>query len=294
MKILKKAGFVLLFVLPAIAGFVGYLLAGEAWADAAYLAIRMYLLDADSRKNNLFIEIARWVAPVFTVSGLAIMLKKAFSRIKDFFSGFANDAVAVYGDAELKEVIKKNMKHAICVDGSEVIDVDRHIIMFSTDEKGLDFYTKNKDKFHGEVFMKIDKNDTFEISLDNVKFFNPCEIIARSFWQENHISQVLEKLDMKIAIVGSDVLSRKILTYGLLNNLYSLTQRVEYHVWSDDSFFERAHSDFETMNGDSIIYHNNRCMHRLHEIAEADCIIITDAVDNELLGEIVEMTKGDI
>lgn len=294
MKLLKKAGMVLLFVLPAIIGFAGYVRAGEELFDAAYLAIRMYLFDADSRKNNLMIEIARWVAPIFTVSGLAIMLKTAFAKVVDFFAGFATDAVAVYGDTEIKAIVAKNIKHAINVDDNEAMDVGRHIIMFSTDEKGLEFYTKNKDKLNGEVFMKIDKNDTFVVSLDNVKFFNPCEIIARSFWQEHDISRVLDKDELKIAIVGSDVLSRKILTYGLLNNIYSLTQKVEYHIWSDDNFFEKAHSDFVTMNGDKIVYHNNKCMRRIFDIASADRIIITEAIDNEFLGEIVELTEGEI
>ncbi len=294
MRRYKKAGMVLGFILPAIAGFIGYLLSGSTILDSAYSAVRMYILEADSCQNNFLIEIARWVAPICTVSGLFIILKKAYSKIVDFFRSFSADAVAVYGDTELNGIARKNICHAINVDDNEPMDVESHIIMFSTDEKGLEFYTKNKDKLHGEIFIKIDKNDSFSVSFENVKFFNPCEIVARNFWQENDIRQVIKKDEMKIAIVGSDILSRKILTYGLLNNIYSLTQKIEYHIWSNDKFFEKAHSDFVTMNSDTVIYHENNCMNELFEIASADRIIITEQIDNEMLAEISNLTDGEI
>ncbi|MBQ2840790.1 MAG: hypothetical protein IJE70_05540 [Oscillospiraceae bacterium] len=294
MRNLKKAGMVLLFVVPAIVGFIGYLLADNTMADSAYMAIKAYLFDADTFNNNSLIEVARWTAPMCTVSGLAIILKTAFTRLVEFFLGFASDAVAVYGDADLKEIVKKNVKHAINVDDNEVLDVNGHIILFSTDEKGIEFYRKNKERLCGDVFIKLDKNDVFSVALDDVKFFNPCEIVARSFWQENDIRSVIKNDRMKISIVGSDVLSRKILSYGLLNNIYSLTQKIEYHVWSDDDFFPKAHGDFSTMNGDRVVYHSNKCEERLFEIASSDRIIITEKINNEFLAELAQMTKGEI
>lgn len=294
MRKLKKAGMVLLFILPAIVGFVGYMMAGKNMFDAAYFAIRMYLFDADTFGNNWLIECARWIAPIFTISGLVIILKTAVAKMADFFAGFASDAIAVYGDNELKEIVKKNIKHAINVDDNEVMDVESHIIMFSDDEKGLEFYTKNKDKLKGEVFIKLDKNDSYSVALDSVKFFNPCEMIARNFWQKRDIRNVIYKDEMKIAIVGSDILSRKILTYGLLNNIYSLTQMIEYNIWSNDDFFERAHGDFNTMNGDKVVYCDNNSKDRLRDIASADRIIITDEIDNEFIYELSKLTKGEI
>lgn len=294
MRKFKKAGVLLLFVLPWIAGVIGCRMEGYSFWDAAYVAIRMYLFDADYRQNNLLFEIARWVAPVCTISGFFLILEIVWEKIKDFFHGFLPDAVAIYGDADLKEIARKNIKHAINVDDNAVMDVGSHIIMFSTDEKSLEFYTKNKEKLRGDVFIKIDKNDSFSVSLDNVKFFNPCEIVARRFWQKRDIRNVITHNEMKIAIVGSDILSRKILTYGLLNNVYSLEQKIEYHIWSNNDFFKKAHSDFETMNGDCVIYHDNKCQDRLKQIALADRIIITEKIDNEMLAEIAKLTKGEI
>lgn len=294
MKKWRKALIVLTFVLPAIIGFAGYIWAGNGLIDSMYLAVRMYLVEADTINNNILIELARWAAPIVTVSGLSIILKNAIAKVKDFFVGFSSDAIAVYGDTELKEIVRKNIRHTISVDDNEVMDVSSHIIMFSTDEKGLEFYKKNKEKFRGEVFIKIDKNDSYNVALDQVKFFNPCELIARDFWQKNDIRQVIGNDDMKIAIVGSDILSRKILTYGLLNNIYSLTQRIEYHIWSNDDFFEKAHKDFKTDNDDKIEFCDNKCPDRLFQIASADRIIITEPLDNEFMSELAKLTKGEV
>ncbi|MBQ1948042.1 MAG: hypothetical protein II359_05480 [Clostridia bacterium] len=291
---MKRAILLMLFSITAIIGSIGYLKAGYNGWDTAYMVIRMYLFDADTFGNNLWIEAARWTAPIFTVSGVAILMKKFIGRIKDFFVGFSSDSIALYGDAEMKTMAKANMKHAIIARDNEPIDAKSHMIMFGTDEKCLEFYKKNKEKLHGEVFIKLEKNDILTASLDDVKFFNFCEITARSFWQDYDIRRVIHEGKMKIAIVGSDVLARKILAYGLLNNVYSLSQEIEYHVFSNNHLFEEAHSDFETLNSDRILYRDNQSTQRLLEIASADRIIITDLQDNEVMSEIVKMTKGEI
>ncbi len=294
MKKLKKAILLLFLIAPALVGFAGYLLAGKNIWDAAYYAIRMYLFDADTNDNNLLVELGRWSAPIFTVSGLVIVLKSALSKVKDFFAGFASDAVAVYGDNELMDVVKKNIKHAIKVEDDDVPDVEKHIIMFSTDEKGLAFYNKNKSKMKGEIFIKLEQNESYCVALDNVKFFNPYEIISRNFWQKNDIKEVIAKGEMEIAILGSDVLSRKILTYGLLNNIYSLNQKISYKVWSENDFFEKAHSDFQTMNNDTVEYCDKKRKDKIFSLATADRIVITEKTDNEVLYEISKLTKGEI
>ncbi len=282
------------FVLIFILGISGYTISGNSFFDSAYMMLRMFLFDADTHDNNILVEIARWLAPVLTVSGLFLILKTVFGKIKDFFVSFYADAVAVYGDAELKKIVKDNVKHAINGEDNDVMDVNRHIIMYKTDEQSLEFYKAYEKKLRGEVFIKIDENDSFSVSLDNVKFFNPCEIIARNFWQENDIRQVIKEPKMKIAIVGSDILSRKILTYGLLNNIYSLRQEIEYHIWSENDFFEEVHKDFVTMNGDSIIYHDCNAKDKMYEIAASDRIIITDKVNNAFLAEITKLSQGEI
>lgn len=294
MKRIKRAILLILFIIPAIIGAIGYSKAGYNMPDTAYMVIRMYLFDADTFDNNYWIEAARWIAPIFTVSGVAVLLKKFIGRIKDFFVGFSSDSVALYGDTEWTELAKANIAHAIVARDNKPVDAKSHMIMFSSDEKGLEFYKKNKDKLQGDVFIKVEKNDIFSIVLDDVKFFNPCEIIARSFWQEHDIRKVIHEKKMKIAIVGSDVLARKILTYGLLNNVYSLTQEIEYHVFSSNHLFEEAHGDFQTMNGDCVYYKDNKSAQKIFEIASADRIIITERLDHELLGEIAKMTKGEI
>ncbi len=294
MKKFKKAIMLAILVFPAILGIAGYMVDGNNALDSLYKAIKMYGFSADSCNNNLLIEFARWIAPLVAVSGLALILKRAFSRVVDFFRSFSKNAIALYGDAKEKDIVLRNINETIAIPDGEVMDATKHIIMFSEDERALEFYAANKAKLKGEVFMKLEKSDSFTVDLDNVKVFNPYEIIARKFWHENALRQLIEKDNMKIAIVGSDVLARKILTDGLLNNIYSLTQKIEYHIWSGDGFFEQAHADFKTMNNDTVRYHDMKDFGKVYGIASSDRIIFTEKVDNELLFEIVKLTKGEI
>ena len=294
MKRFKKAGMLVIFLIPALVGAIGHLIDGQTIPDTLYKVIKMYGFSADTCKNNIFIEIARWAAPLVTISGLALILQRTFARVVDFFRGFSKNAIALYGDATEKEIVHRNINETINVTDGKVMDVNKHIIMFSSDEKAIEFYAENKEKLRGEIFMMLEKRDGFTVELDNVKVFNPYEIIARRFWHKRDLRGLFEKDEMKISIVGSNVLARKMLTDGLLNNIYTLTQKVGYHLWSEDGFFEQAHADFKTMNEDIVTYHSLKAQDAVFGIAESDRIIFTEKVDNELLFEIVKLTKGEI
>ncbi len=293
MKILKRSLGIIVFLLPAIVGGIGYMMAGSSLFDAFYLSVSMYLFNANTTDNNLLVELSRWIAPVMTASGLILLLKEILHRVRDSFVSLSNDAVVVYGDAHLASLVAKNEKHVVFSKNGEIKDVKIHYIMFDTEEESLRFYMDNREKLKRyDVYMKLDAINSQQAAVDAVRFFNVNEMIARAFWLENPLADVFEKKQLKIALVGDNLLTEKLLYYGLLNNLYTLDQRIEYHVWGAEEF-GCIHANFETMNADSVTYHTESPAKELKQIAECDRVIITEA-STTFLDELTQMTKAPI
>lgn len=294
MKQIKRILLPILFLLPAIVGGLGYILNGSRVIDAFYQAVGMYFFNANTTDNNLLVEVSRWVAPIMTVSGIAMLLKEAWRHVQDFFTGFSSDAVALYGNAELVELTKANMNHAIIAKDNEIKDVKSHILLFDTEDEGIRFYMKNRRALLGkEVYIKLDSIDCLQAAVDDVRFFNINEMIAREFWKEHPIQDVLEQKSMSVALIGSGMLLKKLLYYGFLNNLYATDQKITYHVWGAQDFAD-VHGDFQPMNGDTVVYHQNEIAGELSLAAEADRIIIAEENSAALLDELTKMTTAPI
>lgn len=60
----KKIGKRILFFVPLIAGTAGYLTSGEKITDALYAGMTLYGFNSVSSDYNIYIEFARWTAPI--------------------------------------------------------------------------------------------------------------------------------------------------------------------------------------------------------------------------------------
>ena len=54
-------------------------------------------------------------------------------------------------------------------------------------------------------------------------------------------------MNIKIAIIGFEQLGQKLLSFGLMNNIYAKNQKIEYHVWGDSSAYENVFSQIDFM-----------------------------------------------
>lgn len=290
----NKIRYAVIFVIPLIMAFIGYYFVdGVNAADSLYGAISLYVLSPVLDCKNIWIYIARMVAPVMTVSGLAVVMRRASRTFKVFFMSLRPGATAVYCDNEAGLALEKNIKKGIVVSGNAAKNFPDHVIMFSNDEDNMRFYERNKRILKGKnVYCKSDLLDMFRTDDDNIKFFNINEIIAERYWiDRNLIKYYSGGMKLKIAIVGFGQLGQKILTYGIQKNIYSLNQSIEYHVWGDHTLYKNLHSGLELMNGDKIVYHNGKWDEDINLIASTDRVIITDQ-NEELLFCLGELYRG--
>lgn len=301
MKHLKKF-ILILIVITFCIGTVGYYMENETVWDAMYGAFVLYFVNPVYDSKNILISIARWAAPIsLGIELLLIIIQEAVQNLTDLWCSLQKDTDAIYCDNNLGDFLIKNIRqdkrnrHGILArnDNGIVRNVKSHIIMFSQDEKNLQFYEKNRHKLEGKnIFIKSEVIDSFNTNSDDIRFFNINEIIAGEYWKERNLIKYYDNdnIVIKIAIIGFNQLGQKILTCGILNNIYSLNQRIEYHIWGDSVLYKNLHSDLQMMNSDVIIYHSGSWKEDINLISDMERIIITEP-DIKLLASLQELAS---
>ena len=101
---LKKAGKWLLFFTPLLLGGVGLIgLEGEPVLDGVFRCVSMYVMNYQDSPPNLWVELARWTAPLATASGVLLAVAAVRDRLRDWLRALRGDSVAVYGSREQRE-----------------------------------------------------------------------------------------------------------------------------------------------------------------------------------------------
>lgn len=108
-------GKVLLFLLPLVLGMIGLWVLGEVpLLDALFSCINMYVLNYGDTPENVFVELARWLAPITTVSGIVLALRSIRDQVRCLVRYCLGDGVAVYGPVESRDLLVARLgRHGI-------------------------------------------------------------------------------------------------------------------------------------------------------------------------------------
>ena len=68
-------------------------------------------------------------------------------------------------------------------------------------------------------------------------------------------------------------IAQRILDYAILNNIYSLDQKITYHIWGNSELYASVHSDLNLMNNDNIVFHSDNWHNDIELISNMDRII---------------------
>lgn len=277
----------LLFFTPFIVGSIGYLKAGEGLSQSLYSAVGLYLLDFYGEECNRLLEFARWTAPVMSASGIFFILKNLAQRARDFILCLSGKATAIYCEEEVRPILEKNIKNNVIASKEYVhAGIKDNIIMFSSDMESLNFYYTNEKKFEkSNVYLRLEQIDSFLLKENKIKFFNETELIARNYWKENNLLSYLhgDGMNIKIAIIGFEQLGQKLLSFGLMNNIYAVNQKIEYHVWGSSPSYENVFSEIDFLNEDCVIYHGEDWAKDLNSFGEFNRVIVTQENNLELI-----------
>ncbi len=286
----------LLFPIPLLIGTFGHLLAGYNWSDSLYGSLCYYFVSVYDMPANIFMEIARWAAPIVTATGIFYALQGVWNHFKLFMISMRKDAVVIYYDdnPEEAQMLSSTIKNSFVEEmsgqhvGRLYADVPHQVIFFGKDGKNLEFYFNHREQLAGKaVYMKLVNLDTSLLRDNDVHFFNILETISVQYWKNNPLlPDVAADPGHKahVAIIGTGELGGKILLSGLLLNLFYTDQEITYHMFGDTRLLSALNKDVELMNNDRVIMEEKEWFENFELLNSVDRIILA-GYDNSMVLE---------
>ena len=259
---LKKAVKWLLFLTPLCLGTAGFYLQGEMGPlDALFQGVCLYTLNYQDTPPNLLVELARWAAPLATAGGVLLVADRFRERLRRWLRYLRGESVAVYGPEALRQELLERMpgvglRGIDPGDGWDLVRGERYLLLGS-DEENFAFYSRNREALAGHtVYLQSATLPAQSVSGPALRLFSPEETAARLFWREHCLygSSREHGHQIQVAFLGFGALGEKLLTYGLLNNIFDPGQHIEYHVFGDVAPFAAVHTSLSAIT-DPVIPH---------------------------------------
>lgn len=289
---MRKKVLIFFGLVPLLLGSIGYIVSGEMITNAIYASFALYFTNPISDEYNVYIELARWTAPLVTTTAILSVLQNTWGTIKNRATLFGKkDNVSVYSDMDVQIDFDKKTSVIYPEDKFKKY-AHEHIIMFSTDEMNLQFYEKHKKELVGKmVYIGIrDIESCFLNPLKNVTIFDVNASIARMLWKEISLWNT-EKNELKIVVWGNNSLSNDIICTGLQMNLFSNKQRIKYCFVTNNSNFQIRHNELKLMNNDELSYLDYQNPELWSVVFDANIIILSDILDVETMQTLVAKAK---
>ncbi len=273
-----KLGKLAAFLIPGILGFVGlHIVASPPMSpgDALYNSLTMYVLNYADSPPNILVEIARWTAPLSTASGVVLAIFAVRDRLLRYIRYHSGKSVAVYGsDPEKAEILAQLGKYGI--DGSDGFVRAQRYILLQQEDQLFSFYNRYRSSLgSADVYAQCSSLQAQAVSEPHLHLFCPEETAARMFWKRRDLYALSAARGhrMKIVFLGFGKLGEELLTYALLDNVFSPQQRIEYHIFGDGALFRATHTQLDCIS-DPVIFYDDPWYAHLALLEQADAVIV--------------------
>ncbi len=295
-----------LVVLSILMATISYMYAGSEFGDALYRAFDLFGFSSGEAPVNLGIRIARWLAPASVATALIVEIAPLFRWVRDRFAFLLYRRV-IYSDTYPGVALFQNLKHRAVLAArldqfDSAVKAKSYVIMMSDDTSGLSLYSQLYKPDRNIKLCLNQMEPNLIPSLGNTQIFNINDLVAGAFWQnklnifntikESCISNHNKIIHIKIAIIGYEALGKRMLYKGLLLNLFSVDQSIEYLVFGDESscnIFAEDMLHCTELNGDEVTFCYDDPL-QSGKLADADYIIITGEPDMVLIQKILYTT----
>lgn len=291
MVILKKMLKIVVISTPFMLGVIGYLNVSDInLPSAIYNTIRLYGFNTDTSEINLLIEIARWTAPIVTMSVIFYYIKDLWYKLIYKFRSLRKNSCSVYGE---------NSEAAYFLDSLGIEGIKGNLSKPNTSKYHVFFTDSVKDVIEAlnnksikrlmekaskeyQFIFRVSGDTRITFKGSNIHTFSIEENCSIKYWEEN-----LSTPNEKIALIGSKRLCEAILDKGLQLNIFSENQNIEYHIWSDIQYNKTRKylDDALDMTGDKLFVYEDCWEEYLSLLETMDRIIVTyESSDNLSIG----------
>lgn len=263
---------------PLVLGFVGYYVVdGQPFLQSVYISTKMYGFGATDLPPNWVIELARWLGPVVTASGVIMAfryLRRGFLNKAAYLKG---KSTAVYGPEEARKVVLKQLGRSGVEGTGRFVKAHRYILL-GGEEENLAFFGRNKEKIAGrDVYALCDALSAQSVASHNLHLFCPEEIAASIFWKKHCLYPLVKEKGgrLDVVFIGFGKLGRELLLSALQNNIFFPDQRVVYHVFGEEEGFLKIHHQLGRV-GDGIVFHAQPWYEEVGLINRADRVVVLE------------------
>ena len=269
---------VLLLLLPLAFGAFGFIVvAKEPVMDSLFYCLIMYVLNYGDTPPNVWVEIARWTAPLATAGSVILLLSQFQRRISAAIRYLFTDSVAVYGDENETSLLLKQLGHA-GIDGEEEYIPAKKYLLLHEESENFAFYNAHKTALsRSQVYLKCDSAQGQSAANANLHLFCPEETAARIFWKQHDLYDLFRAQgpQLRIAFIGFGQLGEELLYWGLQNNIFDPNQKIEYHIFGDCGAFTASHRGLSQIS-DPVIRHNASWYEEIDFLEQADVVFILE------------------
>lgn len=288
---------ILLFAIPLVLGAMGFLQAGESSADSLFFALCMYGLNIQDSSPNLWVEVARWTAPLATAGGALMLFASVRRKLSNFSCYLRGDSIAVYGTQEETEDLLEQLEGRGIDGGKRFVRAHRYILL-NGETENLAFYRENRKALKGcMVFLKCESLRAQDSVSSEMRLFCPQEVAARLFWKRRCLYEISVRQGHKLSIVflGFGKLGEELLVQALQNNIFHPQQCIEYHIFGGDASFLDIRHELGEIE-DEIIFHQEPWYRQRALLEEAEALVVLEQERQlELLQQLLLTTaRGDI
>nr|WP_325237762.1 RyR domain-containing protein [uncultured Oscillibacter sp.] len=277
----EMASKLILFCVPLALGMFGFHLAGNLrTADALYACVCMYILGYQTTPPNIWVELARWTAPLATLGAAVTLLTALQVRVRNLLCYLRGRSVAVYGPEEERRELLEALGGS-GIEGRDRFVRARSYVLLNPEEENFRFCGLNRQRLQDcRVYLKCRSLPAEFAAGENLHLFCPEEAAARLFWKKRRLYETLLRRGKRLNVVllGFGILGEEVLRYGLLHNIFDPGQRIEYHIFGDGGGFAATHTQLSSM-GDPVIFHEEPWYERTALLEDAAALLVLTQED---------------
>jgi hypothetical protein len=283
----------LLFAMPLFFGVIGFVVIGHTPVlDALFCVMQMYVLNYGGTPANVFVELARWTAPLATMTGVLLAFAQMRSYIRNRITYLKGGSTAVYGPEEEKRQMLVQLGEKGIDGGGGFVKAERYILL-NRETDNIRFYQNYAPALAGHmVYMKTGSHCS--LAAGNIKPFCSEETAARLFWKQPHIFEQMcqPKACKNIVMIGFGTLGEQLLYWGLMNMIFSPTETIAYYIFGDGEEYRRVHHGLQQIS-DPVWFYEKPWYEEKGLIEQADLVIVAEQErQNELLGDLLLATTA--
>ena len=279
--LLRHLGKLVLLAVPMFLGLFGFIFVeGHPLLQSLFNCICMYCLNYQEEPLNIWIEVARWLAPLATASGVVLAVRHFKVALRNLRAYWTGHSVAVFGPEEERAVLLEELGRSGIPMDEKPVKAHQYILLGS-EQENLDFYQNHRSylKDH-DVYIKCRELPAQASTDSKLHLFCPEETAARYFWKtycpyqlsvENHHR-------FRITMIGFGKLGKELLLSALQNNIFHRDQRIEYHVIGEEKGFRSIYSQLHELS-DSVFFHSEPWYEKMELIRESEMLIVTEISD---------------